>query len=787
VVWGEWRARLLDSVGQRLQREELSRQLGTGSRYVERFPIGQPAMLQGATPAPLARFYRDWYRPDLMAVIAVGDFDPKVVEREIRQRFGDIPMVQTPRMFEHPSVPTNDTTVYHIIRDKMGPLTEISWPAPSSTRSAVAAVRQTLVEELLFPYLGRLAARASRRERRPFASAAVGRVPGGVRSMTDRYVIRVASSPDSLLSGFAMFLGEVERVARHGLPLDILTSEKAALLRRYEHAAAEASATSSDVLVERYSNHYLSGKGDLSNPTQTLALVREILPTIGAQDFIDLARGWRTADRRVARVQIPFGASVRTVTEAELRSVFDSLATVSMAEVPPAPFTVSTVVPQTAPSGGPTRVAGKITATHTDRSTGITTWTLSNGVRVVFKSMMNNPDEVIVHAYSQGGHSLLPDSLFYSSGRLVTMLMTSAGRLGDQQREVVEQQMRAGGLKQFRVSLNAFDEEILVGGSPHELETMLQLLSVQFTAPKVDTLRLEEWRRSGTSSLYGSVNDQVAAQVGQRPRLSLPQWVNVPFIDLDQAMRVYRDRFADASDFTFYIVGAVDTTRIVPFIERYLATLPSTNRPVRERPKSLGIPLPKQTSVFENRYPEMAPERAMMSIAFVGATLGQSMEHLAERRKAEIVSMILSRRLRNRLREQMAVTYSVSAPIVFYRTPEERYMTTITLTTAPDAMERSRDAVWEEINALRTAGPSSEEIQTAIMAMRRQVENARQHGEWWLAQLEQYDRLGVPFDRLGSAEIPLFSVEEIRKAAGYYLSEIYQEQTALPLLESLKQ
>ena len=815
VVLGEWRMRTPDSAGQRVQHESLQRLFGSTSRYVDRFPIGLPDLLRNANPAPLKRFYRDWYRPDLMAVIAVGDFDARAVERQIQRRFGHIPPARTPRAFSRPQVPVADTTIVQVIRDKVDPLVEMTWAAPSRSGDSDDIIRQALMEELFFPYVQRLATIASKQERRPFVVSGAGRMPGMIRPMGARYVIRIMAAPDSLIYGFSALLTEVERVAQHGLPATVLETEKAAILRRYEHEAAEADATSSTVFAERYKEHFLSGEGVLMGSAQLLERVQQLLPAITSEELAAFAARWREASRRIVRVQIPFGAAVPNMSVSEILQLLNSTER-SILESGPAPlFTLSKggvsvgvraadrvdVPPGTsggasatsAGSGSSARPlltathSGTITSAETNSAIGVTTWTLSNGARVVLKPMMNNPDGVTMHAYSEGGHSLLPDSLFYSSGRLVTMLMTAAGSLGNHQRDIIEQQLRASGVRQFRVSLNAFDEEVLVGGSPRDLETMFQLLYLQFTAPTVDTIRLAEWRRTGARSLYGSVNDQLAAQIGQYPRLSLPQAVNVPFIDLEQAMRVYRHRFGDASDFTFYIVGAVDSARVRPLVERYLAGLPATQRTAREKPKLLSVPLPGEPLVSEARHPDMSAERAQMSVMFMGATPGDSAAHLLERQKAEMVSLILSRRLRNRLREQMAVTYSVSAPVVFYRTPDPRYAITITLLTAPDAMERSRDAVWEEINALRSDGPSGAEIQIATTIMQRQLENARQNDAWWVSQLEGYDRLGVSYDRLATVDVPVFTTKELKQATEYYLSDIYRELTLFPTIETLEQ
>jgi predicted Zn-dependent peptidase len=207
---------------------------------------------------------------------------------------------------------------------------------------------------------------------------------------------------------------------------------------------------------------------------------------------------------------------------------------------------------------------------------------------------------------------------------------------------------------------------------------------------------------------------------------------------------------------------------------------------VREHPRSFGIPLPQNSKISEERNVHVPAGKAQLDIVFNGAVPGDSAAYLREHHRGQAVSMILSRRLRNRLREQMAVTYTASAPIHFYRIPERRYVIVVSLLTAPEAIEKSRDAIWQEIDSLRMFGATKEELQVVTTIMRRQAENARQDNTWWFSQLESYDRLGVSYDRIVAGKPPLLSVDDVKAAAQHYLSDIYIEQTMLPTLENMK-
>ncbi len=782
VVLGEWRSRLPDTAAHRIQTASLERMFGKGSRYVDRLPIGNQKSIESATPSVLNRFYHDWYRPDLMAIVAVGDFDAKAVEKEIIERFSKIPKAAAPRQFTRPVVDGSAKTVVTVVKDRLNPQVDMTWPAPTPGTSD-AAMRQNLLEQILFPAVQQTLTKFSKQDRRPFVSATIGRTAGFARPHADQYKLQITSTPDSLKDALAVALAELERVAQHGIPKAELDAQKAAILRQYEGAADEVAAIPSRKLAERYTQHYLKGTGQLWSAEQALKLARTVLPTITSKDVMALAKQWQKKENRNITFILPsYMSGIRPVTEENVLTLIDSLTAVKLASSSPAVTSKAdkNSILKTVPK------SGKVVKEETVASVGVTTWTLSNGARVVFKQTANNPDEVTLNAYSLGGHSLLPDSTFHTASRLVGMLMTASGGLAGKTHDQLQKDLGTTGLREFRVDLNAFDESIVVGGSPKELETLFQLMHLQFTNPTIDTTALAEWRRTGGTTLTMNANDRLAFGLSGNKRLSTPQVVNVPFVNLTQAMTVYRERFGDASDFTFYVVGAAPASRIKPLVERYIASLPSTNRTEREVGKNLKIKLPKDRQVSQVRSPMILAEQAYTSLNFFGELTATKEDYVKERSRIDATSWILGRRLLKRLREDMAVTYSVSAPVQYYMTPEDRYVVSIALMTAPEVMDTSVKAMWHEIDSLRTYGPTADELAMAQTVQRRFNENAQQDNNWWIAQMQRYERLGIPFSQLSAATAPSFTAADIQTAANQTLSKtIYSQQTTLPTLENI--
>lgn len=783
VVIGEWRMRLPDTASVRFQRDNLERTFGKGSRFADRLPIGLKDQLETANSSQLIKYYQEWYRPERIAVIVVGDFDIDKVEKDVIKRFSKTKASAPAPDFPDLAVKVENRTVVHVVRDKIRPQLDLTWPAEDLSLSRPdSAMRHRLIEEIFLPTLQGRLSKLVATERRPFAGIAIGRQPGLAEVTGDSYILRLAAAPDSLLTGLATALTEVERIAQHGLSDEELEFRKNTLLRRYEAMADATYAVNSRSIAELYVKHYLDGRVVLWNPANALRLARSVIATISASDLKDFAAKWRNEAGRIVTVHVPATVGVRPFSEEEVYSVLSSASSMSVAGYEKTEnFKVSSSVIADLPAANP------VLSETIDTKTEIVQWKLANGATAVFKQTSNNPDALTVHAFSLGGHSLLPDTLFYSPGRLVASLMTSSGGLANTEHADIEKMLSTTGIRNFSVGLNAFSEEVVMTGSPKDLDLMFQLLHAQFTRPTFDTHSLNEWRQTGAASITISQNDRMALNIARQRRLMPPDPVNVRFLNPQQALSVYNHRFGDASDFTFYIVGAASAETIRPLVEQYLANLPSTNRKEKEVPRDLKVPLIKTRSSVSHKSPSLNAEQAKTQIAYQGLMDMPSGDYVREMRKMFATSIILSYRIRNKLREEMAVTYSASAPLMFYEIPDERYVMSISFLTSPDDMEKSREAVWGIINDIRDVGPTAEEVRVAEITLRRRFENARQSNGWWLSQMQKADKVGIPYGDLIGNEPIAFSVEEIRETANKILSKDYFiEQTVLPTKETLE-
>jgi zinc protease len=458
-------------------------------------------------------------------------------------------------------------------------------------------------------------------------------------------------------------------------------------------------------------------------------------------------------------------------TTASISAVFDSVAALHL----PAD---STLAVADGPLMATRPTPGRIVDEHRDAASGVITWTLSNGARVLFKPTSFDPDELLIHASGPGGWALLPDSLFYSPGRLVDKMMTEAAGVGTRDRTSLETALSTTGLTDFRVSITPTTQGITLGGSPKDLETLFQLLYLQFTAPNLDAAALEGWKNIGAAGLGFSFDDGLAQILARgNPRLIPPSGSLVPLADTGSALAVYRDRFGNAGDFTFGIVGATTAAQLRPLVERYIASLPSTGK--KDQVPDLGIRPFNRLMRTTNRVLDVP--KASTMLVYDGAFPTASDAYLMERRRLDALAWALRLEFTDVLREQMGGTYGVNVAATTYALPQEHFRFGINFDTDPARMNGMLDTMFLVLDTVRARGATRDELLKIAAMQRRAHEIALADNHYWLTAIELYDRLRIPFSRIISPVAATLTAGDIRAAAREYLStDAYIHLTAMP-------
>lgn len=767
VVSEEWR---LGRGAAARMRDEQFPVLLKGSRYADRMIIGTLAGLQNFKHDALTRFYHKWYRPDLMAVVAVGDFDKDSVEAMIRQRFSAIPK---PTPLERPSypVPAHDSVYVTIATDPEATNSSIQFYSilPRRAYATVQSFRDRYVERLGLAMLNARFAEITQKPNPPFALGAAFR--GYLVGSADAYTLVGGVPEGGLVTGFGALLTETERARRHGFTTGELVRTMADAARGQETTFREADKQLSGTRAGELLRHFLQGE-DVAGTAAEYRLYQRINPTVTLAEVNAAMQALLTPTSPVIIASAPAKSSLTPPTQAELLSVYRAVQAKSIE-----PYRDSVV------SGGllarvPEPAA--ITAERTIPDLGITEWDLANGVRVILKPTDFQNDEVILRATSPGGSSLVPDSLA-TDARFATMVADVGGVGGLSATDL--RKALSGKSASASVMIGDQTEGVSGRSSAADVETMLQLVYLRFTAPRRDSSAFLAFRQSMQASMANlsasplkTFSDTVTATITSHSPREKPMSAELfDEIDLDRALAIYRDRFADASDFTFFLVGSFNVDSVKPLVQRYLGGLPSLGR------KESGLPVgPRPPEGTIEKVVRLGSEPQSQTVmVFSGPFTWDAGENYVMSSLGEL----LSNRLLDNLREKLGGTYSVNAMLQGQREYPNIYLGVVQFGSAPERAAELEQAVLAEIKTLADSGPSAAELEKVREGQLRARETALKTNMFWASQLSQsYEYGDNPEEILKYRQLVNgLTAEKIRDAARMYLrGKNYVHITLLP-------
>lgn len=758
VVLAEWRDGL--GAGERLRDKQFP-VIFRGSRYAERPTIGKPEIIERANPEPLKRFWRDWYRPDLMAVVAVGDADPSQLERLIRATFGGIPKRTAARPRTQPGIPAHDSTLVTIATDKELTTSSVSvlWKRPASSTRTVGDLRNDLIEQLYNGMLSQRFQELALKPETPFTGA--GASSGTFVRGSEVVSLDAGAKEGRLIETLRAVLTEAERVQRHGFLPSELERARTSTLRAYERAFAERDKTSSESFVDEYVSNFLSGEGSPGIAFE-YAAVRKLLPAITLAEVNAVSAGRSGAANRVVAVSVPEKAGLAVPTEAEVRAVFG---TVMAANIEPWKETVAdgALVAEVPASG-------RVVNERLIAAQNITEWTLSNGIRVLIKPTDFNADQILVSAFSPGGASLVSDADVFKTSLAPTII--AAGGVGNFSAIDLRKKL-TGKVANAQPNISDLSEGMSGAASPKDLETLMQLFYLRFTAPRADSTvfaaqmqQFEQFLKNKDANPAAVFSDTIQQTLSNgHPRARPLSAALLKELDLAEMLRIYKDRFSDASDFTFVFVGNVQPVTLKPLVEQWLGSLPGGGR--KETPRDVG---PKQfTGVIDKVVKKgIAPQSQSVVLLAGAAPWSRDDAYLLDS-----MSELLQMRLLDRLREALGGTYSVSVSGAFSRRLRQEWQVAIQYGSAPEKADTMFAAVRDEIAKLRTVPPTAAEVERVKEQQRRELEVQQKQNGYWLTTVRNRVENGDPLETIGDyiTFINGLTAEKLAATAKKFLTE----------------
>ncbi len=757
VVLEEWR--LGQGAGNRVFDQQVGVLFGD-TRYATRLPIGKPEIIKTAPRDALVRYYKDWYRPELMAVIVVGDVDPVAMAKDLEARFGDLRGPDAPRVRPRGGVPTPTGLRVSIVTDPEMTAAQVGIENMFAHRSESTAsdYRRLLADGLYHTMLNERLAELARRPDAPFqwGFSTTGSSTLDIESFSRAAGAREGRVEDTLVA----LLTEVVRVERHGFTASELVRAKRAMLRGIEQAAREIDKRDGYELVAELVRNFFEGELVIGRAAEA-ELTAKLLPGVTLEELNSLANAWGGDDSRAVLLSGPDG--MKAPTEARVREL---VAAAAATKVEP---WVDDAAGDTLMTKAPT--AGTI-VTEQALADDVTVWTLSNGAKVVIKPTDYEADTVLVRAFSPGGTATASDKV-WPSARFATSALTGSG-VGEHTPGALAKVL-TGRVVSVWPWIGETQEGFWGSSSALDLEPFMQLAYLRMTAPRRDEALFASWKLSTLEWVKNRrkqperafFEDMGTVAVGNHARRRPPEVADVEKVDLDQAIAFYQDRFGDASDFTFVVVGNVELATLRPLVETYLASLPGKGRVEKE--KDLGFKRPK--GITKKKVIQGQEPKSSVFLTFHGDA---KWSRDASRDLATLID-VLDFRLREILREDMGGVYGVGVWGGAQRRPRQEWSVSVQFGCAPEAVEPLRKAIFAEIARLQKEGIADSYLEKVKQQRLRGREVAlRDNNAWagWLADAFQYgDDVATVMDLDGG--LARLSSANVKAAAKTYLGKQY--------------
>ena len=770
VVLEEWR--LYQGFDSRLQQSLLNLLFGD-SLYARRAPIGLTEIIENAPVESLRAYYERWYRPDLMAVVAVGDFDVGEIEAKIRQYFAPPPEGEAgqeraaagPATDRPPvEVPGHEIPLIEVFTDPESPATQfvlIRKLDPETGRD-MAAFRRTVVERLAFMMLNARLFERGQSAEPPYINSSAGR--SAYVETLDIVTFSAWVETDGVEAGLAAMLEEIQRAHQHGFTAGELEREKSNLLSSIESQYKQRDQTPSSDLSDEYTDHFFTGS-PVPGIEAEWQLYQELLPQISLAEFADPAESWARTEDLALLVVRPEETDGSGTDDELAAALLAQLQTAHALAVEPYADDVGDV-PLLANAPEP----GTIDSEERIESIDAVRWTLSNGITVIAKQTDFRDDEVLFRAFSPGGHSLVTDE-DHLSARYATQLVAGSGA-GPHDRVTLDK-LLAG----KRVEVAPYIEELFEGfsgnASPEDLETLFQLITLYATEHRLDPdfftryeARLHsvaEFRAADPDSVFF---DHINAVLSQRHHRGRPLSVEVlEELRMETAEAVYSDRFADLGDATFVFVGAFDWDTLRSLAIGYLAALPSDGR--AEEWRDVGLDPPE--GIVDEVVRSGLEPRSRTILLYAGDMDWSRREALT----IQVAGEILGIRLRERVREALGGTYSIGVntsgtePL-----PDPEYQVYVLFGSDPERIEELLDEVFDQIDWLQTGG-EQRYLDTAKELLRTSRQEQLRENEFWLEEIRTTARRGESFDDIVAFDdwLDALTLEQVAAAAERYLTD----------------
>ncbi|WP_018631205.1 M16 family metallopeptidase [Niabella aurantiaca] len=696
--------------------------LFAGSRYANRLPIGVDSIIRAYDPGLIRKFYKDWYRPNLMAAVVVGDVEPATAEALIKKHFSGMANPADPRARDYSDVKPYSSNDGMVVTDKEATnySVGIAYSAfPSKEAQTVGEYEQDLIKNIFSSILNQRLRDLTQQPNPPFLYGYT--YFGSYARNYDQFNAGagVATAADAK-KGLETLVEEIEKAKRFGFTQAELDRVKKTMEAGMDKAYNEREKTESANYVNEYVRNFLTGE-PIPGIAKEREYVKELLPQVALPEINAFARSLQKQSNYFVTLTGPVAAKLpaaqdlvnaagAVMARTDIRANEEKIIATDLLSTKPKP--------------------GKILKETIDSKLGTKTWELSNGTFVTFKKTDFKDDEIRMGARRYGGTNGYGVADKYNAQYALSV----AGAMGYGAFSPTDlQKALAGKTASAGVSLTGTTDGFSGSSSVKDLETMLQLLYLKATAPRVDTALFHSFVQKNKASVAYILSnpetvfiDTLLKTVYRNNPLApvaVPRPEYFDQIDMRRAVQIYKEHFGDASGMQFGFVGSIDEAVLKPLVETYIGGLPATKKKFAFKDNGVR---PVKGKVDLTVYKGEAEKSLILSL--VTGELAYSPDLVLNMRA---VSEVLNIRVIEELREKIQGIYGGGTSVSIDRFPYAHYSFFTQLPTGPAKVDTLLKAMSAEIRNIETRGPSKENLDKVKQQwLERNKVAIEQNGTW---------------------------------------------------------
>ena len=767
VIMEELRTR--DGAQLRAQNDMLQN-LFKGSLYEHRNLIGYLDGLKSFDHTALENFYKKWYRPEYQAIVIVGDIDVDEVEAKIKTLMADIPASPADAAQKDViTVPATEEPIISVFTDPELTQSSVMMFArrdamPKEFKNTLIGISYNYIYSFVMQMMSARFDEIAQAANAPFLGGGMSEGSIGICPTLESTMFSVTAHEGRADEAFRAMYTEMERMRRHGFTVGEFERAKQEILRWAERQYTNRNDVKNAEYAQRCLDHYAEGTPMLDAETEwqlDQALINSL-----TVDQINQAYSQLVApnENLVILVRSPKKDGVVVPTEEQIKAI---IAEVSAAEVEP--YKDDTVIePLIDPA---TKFKGSVVkSTAENESLGYTEWTLKNGIKVVVRPSTLKADEVFVTATSKGGLSMLTDEEYYQ-GAFLGMVMGQSG-IGKFSATELTKQLSG---KSAYASLGAgeYEHSVNAGGSPKDIETILQLVYLNFTAPRFDETDLQNMKNMYVPYFNNMESDPnyivgrefQKTMYGNHARRQITSAAQIEALNIPTLQAIHSKLYGYADDFRFVIVGNVDLETLKPLVEKYIGSLP-TSKKVEYAVVDDGVRFVDGNVVNDFRTPMQQPK---VSVRLVYS--GDMANNAKNRMIVELLSRALDSRYMISIREEKGGTYGVSVQGGIEKYPTEEYMMAIIFDTNEQLADELIEICDKEIKKIAEEGPLADDVAKSKEFLQKNYNNVLENNGGWMSAITRWYEEGYNYKEEYLGVLESVTLEDVKAFAQKMLND----------------